>query len=63
MAEGAVIVAEGGGLIATFALPVEEQPLFVTVAVRATVPDAPAVNWIAFVPAPEVIVPFVMLQL
>ena len=53
----------GGGLIATFALLVEEQPLFVTVAVRATVPDAPAVNWIAFVPAPEVIVPFVMLQL
>ena len=58
-----LIVATGFGLIATFALPVEEQPLFVTVAVRATVPDAPAVNWIAFVPAPEVIVPFVMLQL
>ena len=63
VAAGAVTVETGLGVIATFALLVEEQPLFVTVAVRATVPDAPAVNWIAFVPAPEVIVPFVMLQL
>jgi hypothetical protein len=59
---GAVMTAEGRGLMATDALPVEEHPLFVTVTLRLTGPVDPAVNWIAFVPEPEVIVPFVMPQ-
>ena len=50
--------AAGVGLIVTFALPLFEQPLSVTVTLSVVVPDAPAVNAMAFVPAPPVIAPF-----
>ncbi len=50
--------AAGVGLMATFALPLFAQPLSVTVTFRTVVPDAPALNVIAFVVAPPVIVPF-----
>jgi hypothetical protein len=57
---GDVIDAEGRGLTATLAKPVELQPLLVTVTLRATCPLEPAVNLTVRVPAPEEIVPFVI---
>ena len=60
---GALMTAAGGAVIVTELLPVLTQPLLVTVTVRPTVPDAPAVNVMAFVVAPAVIVPLAMDQL
>ena len=60
---GAVTDVAGGVVIVNEPLPVLTQPLLVTVTVRPTVPDAPAVNVIALVVAPAVIVPLVMDQL
>ncbi len=59
---GAVIAAEGTGLTARLAEPVALQPALVTTTVRPTDPLGPAVNLIVRVPAPEVIVPFVIDQ-
>jgi hypothetical protein len=62
IAAGAVIVAFGTALTLTVALAVPLQLLlFVTVTPRVTGPETD-VNVIAFVPLPEVIVPFVIVQ-
>ena len=60
---GATTDVAGGAVIVTEPVPVLTQPLLVTVTVRPTVPDAPAVNVMAFVAPPAVIVPLVMDQL
>jgi hypothetical protein len=60
---GAVIVAEGSGLIVIVALPLDVQPDgSVTSTLSAIDPDAPAVIVTAFVPVPAVIVPPVIDQ-
>jgi hypothetical protein len=59
---GAVITADGTGLTATLADPLELQAAFVTVTLKPTGPLPPAVNLIVRVPAPRVIVPFVIDQ-
>src|SRR5689334_18410751 len=51
-----------GASTATLADDVAGQPAAVTVTPRPTVPEAPAVNAICRVPAPDVIVPFVIVQ-
>ena len=62
IAAGAVMVAFGTAFTLTvaFALPLQVL-LFVTVTPRVTGPEAD-VNVMAFVPLPEVIVPFVIVQ-
>ena len=60
---GAVTGVVGAAVIVVEALPVPTQPLLVTVTLRPTVPDAPAVNVMALVVAPAVIVPLAMDQL
>lgn len=61
--ELAVIVAEGIGVIATLAAPAELHPAAVrTVTPSVTVPLAAAWNAIDRVPAPDVIVPFVIVH-
>jgi len=50
-------------LIGMVALELLLQPPFETVRFRVTLPDAPAVKEMTFVPAPPVIAPLVMLQL
>jgi len=57
-----VIVAFRSAFTVTLAEPVALQPFDVTVAPSDTVPDV-AVNVIAFVPLPPVIVPLVIVQL
>ena len=56
------MVTGAGALIGTLAEPLLVQPALVTVTDRPTIPDAPAVKVIPFVPCPELIVPLVMLQ-
>lgn len=56
-------VIVGSGFTVTFALPVFEHPApIVTMAESCTGPVAPALQVIARVPAPPVIVPFVIVQ-
>jgi len=62
MFDGAVIVGAGGVLIATLALPVPLHVPFVTLIASVTLPDAPAVKLIAFVPCPLLIVPFAIVH-
>ena len=60
---GALIVAVGEGLIGTATLPLFVQPAVdVIVMASATLPDEAAVKVIAFVPAPALIVPLVIVQ-
>jgi hypothetical protein len=61
IAEGAVIVAFGSALTVTLCQPVVLQPFEVTVTPSDTGPEVD-VNVMAFVPAPPVIVPFVIVQ-
>src|SRR5438045_3421369 len=62
--DGVVIVAVGAALIGTDALELLLQPAEeVTVIASATLPDAPGVKVMAFVPAPPVMVPLVIDQL
>jgi hypothetical protein len=61
MALGAVIVAFGSALTVTVVEPPALQPFDVTVTPSDTVPEA-EVKVIAFVPLPDVIVPFVIVQ-
>jgi hypothetical protein len=55
-------MAVGGWLMGTVWLELLLQPGTVAVIPMVTEPDAPAVYVIELVPAPAVIVPFVMLQ-
>src|SRR6185436_2025907 len=55
-------LAVGCGLTVTFTELPLPQPLCVTVMPSWVVPDAPAVKVIAFVPAPPVMAPLVMVQ-
>jgi hypothetical protein len=57
---GALITGDGGTLIGIVALPFVVHPPFVTLTLTVTLPLAPAVKVIAFVPAPAVIVPLVI---
>ena len=59
---GAVIVALGGALMGTVALVLVLHPFAVTVRLRTTLPDAPAVNVMALVPRPVLMAPLVMDQ-
>jgi len=59
---GAVIAATGTGLTGTLVEPVALQLALVTITLRPTGPLEPAVNLIDRVPAPSVIVPFVIDQ-
>lgn len=59
---GAVIVVFGGALIGTVALVLVLQPPAVTVTLRTTLPDAPAVNVMALVPRPPEMEALVMDQ-
>lgn len=60
MADGAVIVDDGSGLIGTLALPLFGQPLeLVTFTASATLPDVPALKVIDGLPWPLTSVPFV----
>lgn len=59
---GPVITGAGAALIGTDLFELALQPPFATVTLMATLPEAPAVKTMAFVPAPLVIEPFVTLQ-
>src|SRR5947208_551336 len=61
--DGPVIDGAGTALIGMVTLEALLQPPFETVTFSVTLPEAPAVKEIAFVPAPPLIVPLVMLQL
>src|SRR5438874_2063376 len=54
---GALMIGAGGAVMGTVALEFALQPPFATVSDNVTLPLAPAVNVIPFVPAPAVIVP------
>jgi hypothetical protein len=56
--DGAVIVASGTGLTGMVTESLALHAEAVTVTLKATDPDEPAVNWMLRVPAPDVIVPF-----
>lgn len=61
--DGAVIAAFGSGWIGIVLEELELHPAaLTTVAFNVTAPEAPAVNLIVRVPAPDVIVPFVIVQ-
>src|ERR1051326_4453767 len=60
---GPVMTGDGAALIETVALELLRQPPFETVTFSVTLPEVPAVNEMAFVPAPLLMLPLVMLQL
>ncbi len=62
MLVGEVIDGDGGFVIGTFALPVPLHVPAVTVMPRVTLPEAPAVKLIAFVPCPLLIVPLAIVH-
>ena len=61
--DGPVIDGAGTALIGIVTEELLLQPPFETVTFRVTLPDAPAVKEMAFVPAPVLMAPLVMLQL
>lgn len=61
--DGPVIDGAGTAWIGRVAPELLLQPPLATVTFRVTFPEAPAVKEMAFVPAPALIVPLVMLQL